>query len=121
MIRVVSVRERIPRRGKRFLVERAWPRHVDREELRLEGWFKEAAPTHDLSRWYGGKLERWMEFRDDYRAQLAEQPRSWRKLLEAARAGDIVLMHADKDPDYNSAVVLKEMLDAALDDPGGDT
>ncbi|MHC4955426.1 MAG: DUF488 domain-containing protein [Planctomycetota bacterium] len=115
MIRIAHVRDRIPRRCKRFLVERSWPRRVDRDELALDGWFKDAAPTFDLSRWYGGKLERWMEFRDDYRAQLEDQPRTWRKLLLAAREGDIVLLHADKDPDYNQAAVLKEFLESALE------
>ena len=61
MIRIVHVEDSIPRKGKRFLIERSWPRGADREALALDGWFKEAAPTYDLLRWYRGKLERYID------------------------------------------------------------
>ena len=111
MIRIAHVEDRLPRRSRRFLVERTWPRGADRETLRLDGWFKEAAPTYDLQRWYGGKLERWMEFRAAYLEQLAEREGSLRKLREAMETGDIVLLHASTDRELNHAVVLKEFLD----------
>ena len=111
MIRAVNVHDPIPRRGRRILVDRLWPRGVSKEELRLDAWCKEAAPTHDLRRWFGHRLERWMEFRKEYRAQLEETPAAWRSILEAARAGDVLLLYSAKDRDHNQAVVLKEFLD----------
>ncbi|MEM8882579.1 MAG: DUF488 family protein [Planctomycetota bacterium] len=114
MIRAVNVRDHIPRHGKRFLVDRLWPRGIARADLQLDGWCKEAAPTHDLRRWFDHKLERWMEFREEYRAQLAENQASWQPLLEAARAGDVILLFSARDRDYNQAVVLKEFLEEQL-------
>jgi len=111
MIKVAHVEDRIPRRAKRFLVERAWPKYADRETLQLDGWFKEAAPTHDLQRWFGGKLERWMEYREEYLEQLQERGMMLRKLREAMVTGDIVLLHSARDRDLNHAVVLKEFLE----------
>ena len=110
MIRIVHVEDSIPRKGRRFLIERSWPRGADRETLALDGWFKEAAPTYDLLRWYRGKLERYMEFREDYLDQLRERDSVLRKLREAVAGGDVILLHAQKDREYNHAAVLKEYL-----------
>jgi uncharacterized protein YeaO (DUF488 family) len=112
MIRIAHVEDPLPRRSSRFLIERTWPKHVDRETLQLDGWFKEAAPSYDLQRWYGGRLERWMEYREEYLEQLRDRSESLRKLREAMGLGDIVLLHADPDRDLNHAAVLKEFLEA---------
>ena len=113
MIRAVNVHDPIPRRGKRFLVDRLWPRGVRKEELRLDGWCKEAAPTHDLRRWFGDRLERWMEFREEYRAQLEATPATWKSILDAAREGDVILLHSTRDRDHNPAAVLRDFLEQA--------
>jgi len=114
VIRIANVHDPLPRRGKRFLVDRLWPRGVRRDDLRLAGWCKEAAPTHDLRRWFDHRLERWMEFREEYRIQLEETPATWKPLLDAARDGDVVLLFSARDRDYNQAAVLKEFLDERL-------
>ena len=113
MIRVVHVEDRIPRKGKRFLIERIWPRDANRETLKLDGWFKEVAPTHDLLRWFRGKLERYMQFREDYLDQLRERDALLHKLRQAVESGDVILLHAQRDRDYNHAVILKEHLEAS--------
>jgi len=114
VIRTLHFRGRLPRRGKRFLIERLWPKGAQRDELGLTAWCKEAAPTHDLLRWYSNKLERWMEFREEYRRQLEEAPQAWQKILDAAEQEDIVLLHAARDEDYNAAMVLQEFLEERL-------
>lgn len=42
-----------PADGRRFLVDRLWPRGVKKEELALDGWHKDAAPSTELRRWFG--------------------------------------------------------------------
>jgi uncharacterized protein YeaO (DUF488 family) len=37
-----------PQDGKRFLVERLWPRGIRKENLELDGWMKEVAPSTEL-------------------------------------------------------------------------
>jgi uncharacterized protein YeaO (DUF488 family) len=115
MILVKHVLDRMPKRGKRFLVERLWPKAVTRDDLDLAAWCKGAAPAHNLLRWYDNKLERWMEFRDDYRQQLADSVRSLQPILDAIDEGeDVILLHAADDNDYCAAQVLAEFLSERL-------
>ena len=115
MILVKHVLDRLPRQGKRFLVERLWPKAVTRDDLDLTAWCKGAAPAHNLLRWYGGKLERWMEFRDDYRQQLADSARPLQPILDAIDEGeDVILLHAAEDKDYCAAQALAEYLSERL-------
>ena len=96
--------------GRRFLVDRVWPRGVRKEQLGLEAWLKDAAPSTELRRWFGHDPARWEEFRRRYTAELAAHPDSWRPLLEAAQDGDVVLLFGAKDTEHNNAVVLRDHL-----------
>lgn len=96
--------------GAVFLVDRMWPRGVRKEELRLDGWPRDAAPSTELRRWFGHRPERFPEFRDRYRRELDERPEAVRPLLEAARRGPVTLLYAARDTEHNQAVVLREYL-----------
>lgn len=98
--------------GARFLVERLWPRGVRKEELRLDVWLKEVAPSGDLRRWFGHAPGKWEEFKRLYSAELDSNPKVWKPLLEAASAGTVTLLCSARDREYNNAVVLKAYLDA---------
>jgi uncharacterized protein YeaO (DUF488 family) len=98
--------------GRRFLVDRIWPRGVRKEEIGLEGWVKDLAPSAELRRWFGHDPGRWAEFRRRYRAELEAHPDACRPLLEAARDADVVLLFAARDAEHNNAVVLREHLRA---------
>ena len=50
--------------GKRFLVERLWPRGIKKENLKIDGWLKEIVPSTELRKWFGHKPENWAEFRE---------------------------------------------------------
>ena len=49
--------------GRRILVERLWPRGMTKVTLRADAWLKDVAPSADLRRWFGHRVERWEEFR----------------------------------------------------------
>jgi uncharacterized protein YeaO (DUF488 family) len=98
--------------GRRFLVDRVWPRGVGKEALHLDGWLRDAAPSTELRRWFGHDPARWEEFRRRYTDELAAHPDAWRPLLEAARAEDVVLLFAARDTERNNAVVLRDHLRA---------
>ena len=83
-----------PGDGKRFLVDRIWPRGVKKEGLRLDGWLPEVAPSAQLRQWFGHDPARWEEFVRRYHAELAATPEAWRPLLEAARVGEVTLLFA---------------------------
>ncbi|HEY8926504.1 MAG TPA: DUF488 domain-containing protein [Polyangia bacterium] len=96
--------------GRRFLVERLWPRGMKKEALALEAWLKDVAPSSSLRTWFGHRVERWDEFRRRYRAELRANPDGWRPLLEAAGQGPITLLYSAHDTEHNGALVLRDYL-----------
>lgn len=100
--------------GARFLVDRLWPRGIKKEDLNIEDWLKEVAPSNELRKWYHRDPQKWEEFRRKYRNELEDNPDTWKPLLAAAREDDITLLYSSKDVDHNNAVVLKEFLEKKL-------
>ncbi|WP_314173319.1 DUF488 domain-containing protein [Streptomyces winkii] len=58
--------------GLRVLVDRVWPRGMKKEDARLDEWAKQIAPSTELRKWYSHDPERFREFAERYRAELAE-------------------------------------------------
>lgn len=100
--------------GKRFLVERLWPRGIRKASLPLDGWLKDIAPSTELRKWFGHDPAKWKEFQNRYRAELLQKPQSWKPLLEPARKGTITLVFSSHDVEHNNAVVLKQFLESHL-------
>jgi len=97
--------------GQRFLVERLWPRGFKKEALSLAGWQKEAAPSHELRKWFNHDPAKWKEFQRRYRAELDARPETWQPLLETAKAGNLMLLFSAHDTEHNNAAVLKAFLE----------
>jgi uncharacterized protein YeaO (DUF488 family) len=108
-----------PRRidGYRVLVDRVWPRGVSRDDLRLDAWLPEIAPSTRLRQWFGHDPERWEEFRERYAAELAASDEAVRELAERARRGRVTLVYAARDPEHNNAVALAAYLRARAASP----
>ena len=100
-----------PDDGKRFLVDRLWPRGLRKEALRLDGWLKELAPSDELRRWFGHDPAKWEEFRRRYFLELQARPEAWRPLRKAAREGTVTLLFSARDGEHNNAVALKSFLE----------
>lgn len=100
-----------PEDGKRYLVDRLWPRGLNKASARLDGWFKEIAPSDALRRWFGHDRARWQEFQRRYFAELDERPGACRELLAEARQGSVTLLYAARDTEHNNAVALKLYLE----------
>jgi len=100
--------------GKRFLVDRLWPRGVSKEKLELTAWVKDAAPSNELRQWYHHDLTQWDEFRRRYTGELEANPEAWKPLVAAARKGKMTLLYSSQHTDRNNAVVLKEFLEKRL-------
>lgn len=103
-----------PGPGARFLVDRVWPRGVSKDDLQLDGWLREVAPSNELRRWFGHQPERWPEFQQRYRAELDQRPEALEPLLEAARRGPVTLLYGASDRERNQAVVLRDYLEERL-------
>lgn len=96
--------------GRRFLVDRVWPRGRSREALELEAWLREAAPSDGLRTWFGHDPERWEEFRARYFAELEDRPGAWEPLARAAARGRITLVYGARDTRHNNAAALRDFL-----------
>lgn len=100
--------------GQRVLIDRLWPRGVKREEARLDDWLRDVAPSDALRRWFGHDPARWDEFQARYRRELEDEAhqKALAQLRERARQGPLTLLFATKDTEHNSALVIREALEA---------
>ena len=100
--------------GQRFLVDRLWPRGLQKDALKLDGWFKEAAPSNELRHWFGHDPDKWCEFNARYFAELDSNPTAWKPLLNYAKEGDITLLFSSREEKHNNAVTLRAYLEKKL-------
>ncbi|PMS11320.1 DUF488 family protein [Trinickia caryophylli] len=96
--------------GKRFLVDRVWPRGITKDVLRIEAWLRDVAPSTELRRWFAHDPGRWDEFAKRYRAELDANEAAWQPLAVAAAHGTLTLVYGARDREHNQAVVLREYL-----------
>ena len=96
--------------GKRFLVERLWPRGLSKATLHLDAWLKDVAPSTPLRKWFSHDPDKWPQFRARYFRELDSQPDSWRPIVTAARRGTVTLVYSSHDEEHNNAVALREYL-----------
>ena len=95
--------------GRRFLVERLWPRGLKKEKLAAD-WVKEVAPSAPLRLWFAHRVDRWDEFQRRYRAELDGRPDAWEPIRDAGKRGTVTLLFSAHDLDHNSALVLRDYL-----------
>ncbi len=98
--------------GIRFLVERLWPRGMKKEQLKMEAWLKEVAPSDSLRRWFSHDPLKWSEFQKRYRAELDNNPNVWKPILEVAEHSDVTLLYSARDTKHNNAIALVLYLEA---------
>lgn len=97
--------------GSRFLVDRIWPMGVKEEDLVLEAWLKEVAPSARLRKAFGHDPKKWNEFKRLYAAELEHSQEHWQPILRAQQTGNVTLIYGAKDPVHNNAAVLKKFLE----------
>jgi len=115
MLKVKRVYEKDePADGTRYLVERLWPRGMKKENLKMEAWLKDVAPSSDLRKWFSHDPAKWVEFQKRYRAELESNPSAWKPILDVAKGGMVTLLFSSHDAEHNNAIVLKSFLDEKL-------
>ena len=98
--------------GRRFLVERLWPRGISKAKLRVDAWPKEVGPSTELRRWFSHDPGKWREFRRRYFRELDSRPGAWQPIASAARRGRVTLVYSSHDTEHNNAVALQQYLQA---------
>ena len=98
-----------PADGIRVLVDRLWPRGVNKARAKFTFWMKDIAPSPKLRVWFGHKPERFTEFARRYKKELTGNPKVG-ELRSLARGRVVTLVYAARDPRVNHAVVLQSVL-----------
>jgi len=105
--------------GRRFLVERLWPRGLTKAKLHVDAWLKEVGPSTELRKWFAHDPEKWDTFRRRYARELDSRPEAWQPIVSAARRGTVTLVYSSHDAQYNNAVALQQYLHAKARRPAG--
>jgi uncharacterized protein YeaO (DUF488 family) len=98
--------------GFRVLADRIWPRGVKKEDLALDLWLKEIAPSSSLRKWFGHDPKRWPEFCQRYEVELKEKGDVIDSLKEKSDHGALTLVFSARDAEHNNAVALKKYLES---------
>src|ERR1700756_4449056 len=97
--------------GCRILVDRLWPRGLRKEEVQIDLWLKEVAPSAELRKWFGHDPAKWQEFKKRYFAELDNRAPLVGKLTGRAERSVVTLLYGAKDPKHNNAVALQEYIE----------
>lgn len=97
--------------GTRILVERLWPHGRDRNELGVDHWWRDAAPSTALKRQLAQGEVNWKEFARQYRNELYTHPDKLRSLRAKAQEGKITLLSLEREPESSHLPLLKESLE----------
>lgn len=97
--------------GCRILVDGVWPRGFSKEELRIDIWLKEIAPSASLRKWFNHEPEKWPVFKERYLEELRVNPQAVQRFNDAASGHEkVTLIYGAKDQEHNQAVVLLDFL-----------
>jgi len=111
MIRLKRVYEKPSREdGVRILVDRLWPRGLNKERAAVELWLKDVAPSTELRKWFHHDPARWKEFQSRYRKELARKKEALDLLKRKSKGQTVTLLYGAQDEEHNQAVVLKKVL-----------
>lgn len=100
--------------GYRVLVDRIWPRGISKQDISIDLWLKQVAPSSDLRKWFNHEQEKFSIFKKSYQKELQEDREkqiALGTLKECMAANErVTLVYGAKDEVYNHAQVLKEVL-----------
>lgn len=95
--------------GLRVLVDRLWPRGLEKRRAAIDEWLKDAAPSPALRKWFGHDPARWVEFQRRYHEELDENP-AVGQIRDMAKKHKITLIYGARDEEHNHALVLLDHL-----------
>ncbi|HQT65781.1 MAG: hypothetical protein B7Z71_04890 [Acidocella sp. 21-58-7] len=100
--------------GARVLVDRLWPRGLKKEKAALDLWLKDIAPSPGLRQWFDHDPNRWQDFQQLYRTELAQNGLALIHLADLLRRAPVTLLYAARDVEHNHARVLADYLRDAM-------
>ncbi|MGC2571319.1 MAG: DUF488 family protein [Candidatus Nitrosopolaris sp.] len=98
----------------RILLDRLWPRGLSKDEVKVNLWQKDIAPSNSLRKWFGHDDQKWNEFKRRYFKELDKNVDSVKQILDKVNEGSITLLYGSKEEKFNNAVALKEYLEEKI-------
>lgn len=95
----------------RVLVDRLWPRGLRKDEVQLNLWLKDIAPSDTLRKWFGHDRAKWEQFKRRYFQELERKQDLIDQMINDAKGRPIVLLYGARDTKHNQAIALKEYLE----------
>jgi len=99
--------------GVRVLVDRLWPRGLSKEQVRIDHWLKNIAPSSQLRKWYHHDESRWDEFKRRYFDELTALGEPVKVLRELMKGKTVTLLYSARSETHNNAVALVAFLERA--------
>ncbi|MFS0878780.1 DUF488 domain-containing protein [Metabacillus niabensis] len=103
--------------GMRILVDRIWPRGISKQDLQIDKWWKEVAPTTELRKWFQHDPGKFTEFKVKYMEELKSEGtqkaslKELKKFVIEQKSRPITFIYAAKNQEYNHAIILKEIVE----------
>lgn len=99
--------------GCRVLIDRLWPRGISKEDLAVDVWLREIAPSTALRKWFDHDPAKWEGFQTRYFRELRRNEEALKDLRERLqRGGRVTLVYGARDTEHNDAVALRTFLQA---------
>ncbi len=100
--------------GFRILADRLWARGMKKENVPLDFWAKEIAPSTELRKSYHSGEINFTEFRENYLKELQEnaETKSFLNLIKNQKT--ITLLTAVKEVETSELPILKEFIEGNL-------
>ena len=99
-----------PEDGKRILIDRLWPRGIRKEDLQMDEWLKEIAPSDKLRKWFSHDPKKYEEFKKRYAEELKDKSEVLGRIKSESKRRTVTILFSAKDTEHNNATVLRELL-----------
>lgn len=96
--------------GKRILIDRLWPRGLNKDKAKVDLWIKDISPSTELRKWFSHDPDKWPEFNKRYQKELDANEPAVSKIKDELNQGPAMLVYSAKDEQHNDAVALQSYL-----------
>ena len=100
--------------GQRILVDRLWPRGINKQNAKIDLWLKDIAPSTELRKWFDHEHGKWDQFKNKYFKELESNPESVKILIEKVKKSKVTILYSSKEERFNNAVALKEYIETYI-------
>jgi uncharacterized protein YeaO (DUF488 family) len=96
--------------GFRILIDRLWPRGMNKEKAHIDKWVKEVAPSTALRKWFNHEPYKWDQFRIKYHSELNSSSALKELFPYINENKTVTLLFGSKEEKYNHAIVLQQFI-----------